>query len=59
MFLLEFHSKKTELLCSTKSNIIITCKVSSKISFLNNKLIISLFVLLIEIEIEQITQLQE
>jgi K+/H+ antiporter YhaU regulatory subunit KhtT len=59
MFLPEFHSKRTELLSSTKSNTIITHRVSSRASFLNNELIISSSVSLTEVEIEQVNQLQE
>jgi hypothetical protein len=59
MFLPEFHSKKTKLLSSTKSNMIKSHRVSSKISLLNNKLIILLLVSLTEVEMEQFAQLQE
>jgi hypothetical protein len=59
MFLPEFHSKKTEFLSSTKSYTIISHKVSSKTSSLNNELIISSLISLTEVEMKQLTQLQE
>jgi hypothetical protein len=52
MFLPKFHSKRSELLSFTKSNMIMSYRVSNRTLSINNELIISPSVSLTEVEIE-------